>query len=399
MQKRVEKRRRQKRGEKLMKKSTTAAGTAVLLALSLTGCSLPFSEYSIPQTQIETTGGIPERVEPVLKEQTAGQRKEGRLTSAEDASVFVELGKYKDLVLETPQVDDAQVEEEIRNRLAKDSSNMRQSAKVQEGDTVLINYVGTINYRTFDGSIANNYSLRIGSGEMAEGFEAALIGMRIGQTREFQIPLPEDYYQPELAGVTADYRVTLQSFSRPASLTEEWVQEQGAQSIDEYRETVRQELTDAMTLTDDALRAEAWEQVIHACRMLDYPPEDIETAKEQYRALTLKYAQQGDMELDAFLASQGLTPDRFEEQQTAYARQKVMQNLVLQAIMDSEGLSLTDEASGQVLDRLAESAGVKNAQALEELYGKEFLDESVALERVLDFIIEHRSRPADEQAG
>ena len=376
-----------------MKIKLQAAVAAAVLTLSLAGCSLPFSEYSIPQTEIGSGGNIPERVEPVLKEQTSGQERNGRLTGAENLADYVVLGEYKNLELNEPEADDAQVEEEIQKRLAKDSSNMRGDAEVQEGDTVLINYVGTVNHKTLDGSIANNYSLVIGSGEMVEGFEEALIGMKLGQTRSFSITYPKGGAWPELAGVTADYRVTLQSFTRPARLTDEWAKEQGAESAEDLRETVRRELTETLSLSDEALRAEAWDRVTSSAKILDYPPEDLEKEKEVYQTLIAQVAQEAEMNLTDYLTSQGMTKDEFEEQKTVYARQKTAQNLILQAIMDSEGISLTDEASLQVMDRLVKAAGKKSAEELEEVYGPIALDESVALERVLDFIIEHRNRP------
>ena len=376
-----------------MKKKLQAAGLAAVLTMSLAGCSLPFSEYSIPQTEIGSGSNIPERVEPVLKEQTSTQEKSGRLTSAENLADYVVLGEYKGLVLNEPEADDAQVEEEIQRRLAKDSSNMRGDAEVQEGDTVLINYVGTVNHKILDGSIANNYSLVIGSGEMADGFEEALIGMKLGQTRSFSITYPEGGPWPDLAGVTADYRVTLQSFTRPAQLTEEWAQEQGAESVEDLRASIRRELTDTLRLSDDALRAQAWSRLMGSAKILDYPPEDLEKEKDAYQSLTERYAREAEMSLTDYLTSQGMTRDEFEEQKTVYARQKTAQNLVLQAIMDSEGMNLSDEASLRVQERLVKAAGKGSVEELEEAYGQPALDESIALERVLDFVTEHRDRP------
>lgn len=376
-----------------MRGKLQAVGIAAAVSLGLAGCSLPFSEYSIPQTDIETTAAIPERVEPVLKEQPAGRERSGRLTAAEDLSVYVEPGEYKGLILETPVPDDGQVEEEIQKRLEKDSSSMRTDAQVQEGDTVLINYVGTVNHSTFEGSIANNYMLRVGSGEMADGFEAALIGMKIGQTRTFSITYPQDDIWSGLAGVTAEYRVTLQSFTRPAQLTEEWAKEQGAESVEAYRKSVRRGLADEMALSDEPVRAQAWKKLMDSFKILDYPLQDIENAKKAYETLVNKYAEEAGMTREDFLASQELTQEAFEEQKTAYARQKTAQNLVLQAVMDAEGMSLSDEASEQVLERLAKAAGKDSPQELEEAYGESFLNESIALERVLDYVVEHKGQP------
>ena len=112
--------------------------------------------------------------------------------------------------------------------------------------------------------------------------------------------------------------------------------------------------------------------------------------------LVSRVAEEAGISLADYLTSQGMSGEEFEEQKSVYARQKVTQNLILQAVMDAEGMSLTDDASAQVLDRLVKAEGLKNGQELEEAYGSSFLNESIALERVLDYVTEHRSRSSEE---
>ena len=97
------------------------------------------------------------------------------------------------------------------------------------------------------------------------------------------------------------------------------------------------------------------------------------------------------MTLEEFTDSQGISQDDFDEQCQQYAEGKVKQNLIVQGIMDAEGLSLDDKESLQLQDKLVEQMGVSSIAELVGTYGQDYVDESVGLLRVEDFIIKNAS--------
>ena len=385
-----------------MKKYKISTGVFLLLAaflpMQLTGCSNPLTDRGIPITQGKggednadaSAAGDKEKAadaEGTAQEDFADAWEEsGRLVLAEDLSSYIELGRYKELVARGVQVTDEQVDAAIRQKRLDDKRTVRDAA-LEAGDVAVINYVGTVASKTFDGSIANNYVLTIGSGEMADGFEDALVGMTAGQTRTFSVQYPEDYFDKTLAGAAVEYRVTLQSFQRPAELTEEWAKEQGAESIESYRESVYQELLAQASKDQEQIRQNAFLQVLEASKIKAYPEEDLDRAKAQYMALVQRYADQADMTLEDFVHSQQITGADFEQEALAYAQNKVKELLVLQQILDEEGISLQGEEAAEVRDKLAQEYGQGDAKALEEAYGLLEVNTSVALELVEDIIL------------
>lgn len=93
------------------------------------------------------------------------------------------------------------------------------------------------------------------------------------------------------------------------------------------------------------------------------------------------------MTLDEFVESQGISQDDFDEQCQQYAQGKVKQNLIVQGIMDTEGLSLDDKESLKIQNDLVEQMGASDLAELVDTYGQDYVDESVGLLRVEDFII------------
>ena len=93
------------------------------------------------------------------------------------------------------------------------------------------------------------------------------------------------------------------------------------------------------------------------------------------------------MTLEEFVESQGISQDAFDEQSRQYAEGKVKQNLIVQGIMDAEGLSLDDKESLKVQEELVKQMGAANLAELVDTYGQSYVDESVGLLRVEDFIV------------
>ena len=97
------------------------------------------------------------------------------------------------------------------------------------------------------------------------------------------------------------------------------------------------------------------------------------------------------MTLEEFIDSQGISQDDFDEQCQQYAEGKVKQNLIVQGIMDAEGLSLDDKESLQLQEELVEQMGAGDIAELVGTYGQTYVDESIGLLRVEDFIIKNAS--------
>ena len=372
-----------------MKKRTML--TALLAALCLSGCSLPVGEGHIPTT-------IPADAGKETEGGTASKAGDSslRLVSVSQVADYIEIGPYQNLIPEKREVTDEEVRAYIDTLLEKDSSSLRGSEVIQEGDTVVINYVGTVNFKTFDGSIANNYSLTVGSGEMAPGFEDQLLGMKPGETKAFSITYPEDYRRKDLAGASVDYRVTVQSASRPAALDEEWAKEQGFDSVEAFTRDAREKLEEE-SRTQEAWRAQIWQQIRDSSEVKKYPEEDIRAAKEGFYKLIDQYAAQADMDASAFIASQGMSEESFEAQAQKYAEEKVKQNLILQGIMDAEGITLEDQESTRIYTELLKAQKTDDPEELTKLYGEQEINETVGLTRVMDYVMSMTTLEAEEQ--
>lgn len=362
-----------------MKKRIYLAMLAACLALTVTGCGESGKTGTDTAETQENSDG---------KTVEAGV---SRLVSVDNVDKYITLGEYKGLILDNTVevITDDDMQARIDQELQDKAEAVSDGAK--EGDLVTVNYVGTIDGETFDGGTANNYDFIIGNGGMFQEFEQGVVGMKKGETKEISIDFPSDYSDSTLAGKKADYKVTVQNVRRAPELTDEWVTKNtDYTTVEEYREGTRKTLEkEARESAGEVLKNTAWNTVLENTEVKEYPEADVENAISEFRKSMEVYAKQADMTLEEFVESQGISQDAFDEQSRQYAEGKVKQNLIVQGIMDAEGLSLDDKESLKVQEELVKQMAAANLAELVDTYGQSYVDESVGLLRVEDFIVKN----------
>ena len=393
-----------------MKKKTYLVILALCAAMAMTACGTSAGQKEETKSTAESQDTADEKDSKAAdsaesdsdKENTGTVSGDTRLVSVDDVSKYVTIGQYKGLSLDksveavTDDMVDGRIKEELQNKAEEVTEG-----SVQNGDVVTINYVGTKDGVAFDGGTANNYELTIGSGTFIDGFEDGIIGMKKGQTKDLDLTFPEEYSSEELAGQEVVFKVTLQSFKRAPELTDDWAAKNtDCKTAEEYRKEIRTTLEDeAKTSAQNTLRETAWNTVLSASEVKEYPQDDLDTAKTEFKTLYENYAKQGDMTLEDFVKAQGISMDDFEEQSSQYAEYKVKQNLIVQGIMDAENMTLEDEKSLSIQDELIKAYNVKDLAALVDKYGQAAVDESIGLLRVEDFILDNATVEEKVTAG
>ena len=391
-----------------MKKKTYLVILALCAAMAMTACGTSAGQKEESTAESQDTADEKDSKAADSAESDSDKESTGtvsgdtRLVSVDDVSKYVTIGQYKGLSLDksveavTDDMVDGRIKEELQNKAEEVTEG-----SVQNGDVVTINYVGTKDGVAFDGGTANNYELTIGSGTFIDGFEDGIIGMKKGQTKDLDLTFPEEYSSEELAGQEVVFKVTLQSFKRAPELTDDWAAKNtDCKTAEEYRKEIRTTLEDeAKTSAQNTLRETAWNTVLSASEVKEYPQDDLDTAKTEFKTLYENYAKQGDMTLEDFVKAQGISMDDFEEQSSQYAEYKVKQNLIVQGIMDAENMTLEDEKSLSIQDELIKAYNVKDLAALVDKYGQAAVDESIGLLRVEDFILDNATVEEKVTAG
>lgn len=355
------------------------------LCIAFAGTACGTKEKAAEETKISE-----EKTEE--KEDTKKSGEGTRLVSVKDIDKYITIGQYKGLSLEkvVETITDTEVEGSISQDLAMTKEEVKDGV-VEEGDTVVVNYVGTENGKEFNGGSAENQEITIGSGGYIPGFEDGILGMKKGETKDVPLTFPEDYIEPSMSGKDVVFKITLQSFKRAPELNDDWVAKNtDFKTVEEYKEDKKKLLQEsAEKMAESVLYQTAWNQVYEASEVKEYPEKDVKEAYAEFETQIKSYAKQGGMELEDYLESQHVSQEAFESQCQEYAEARVKQNLILQGIMDAEGITLEDKESLAVQDELIQTYGVQDLAALVDTYGQTSVDRTIGLIRVERFIVEN----------
>ena len=309
-----------------------------------------------------------------------------------DVEKCVTLGTYKgiDVKKTITQITDEDVETQIAQDLANNPMELTdESAKVEEGDTVNIDYVGKIDGEAFEGGTAEEALLTIGSGQFIEGFESGLVGTVKGQTVDLNLTFPEDYGSEELSGQDVVFTVTINAIRRPiTAITDEWVAANSDSStVDEYRTNLKKEMQDEQnSIAEENLITNAWMQVVQSAAINEYPETLMDYGKETLQMQVENYAGYQGQTVEEYLENSGMTAEDFEQDKQDYAEAVASQMLVMQAIIDSEGYSVKDEEYQSALESFMTQYGL-DEQGLYDTYGKNNVYQTIMMQRISEMIL------------
>jgi trigger factor len=129
----------------------------------------------------------------------------------------ISVGDLSGVAIERPAVtiDDAAVDKtiEVLRKQRVHYHDVERGA--QHGDAITIDYAGTIDGTPFEGGSAQGHNTILGEGRLLPDFEKAVLGMRPGERREFELAFPEDYHGRDVAGKIARFEVTVQAVKAP----------------------------------------------------------------------------------------------------------------------------------------------------------------------------------------
>ena len=297
-----------------------------------------------------------------------------------------ELGQYKGLTfkMDSTEVTDDDINAVINRELDNRARLVEKSddAVVENGDTVNIDYSGSVDGVKFDGGTAEKQSLVIGSGSFIPGFEEQLIGMKKGDKKDINVTFPEQY-TPELAGKDAVFAITLNGIQHKELpvLDDEFVKDidDELETVDAWKEKIKSEIApkkieqagyklenDMIETISSNTEIEIPEAMIE--EELDYRVQELERDMSQYG---LRFAD--------YLAYTGMTVEQIKEEQRPQAEKNIKSRLIIEAIVKAEKIDVTPEEMNAEFDKLDEKD--KNPQQMSYIANKLLVDKLFAFLR------------------
>ena len=305
----------------------------------------------------------------------------------------VKLGAYKDLevsVEASKEVTDEEVDAKLENERKNLAELVVKEGAAAEGDTVVIDFVGSIDGVEFDGGKGENHSLELGSGQFIPGFEDQLVGAKAGDEVEVKVTFPEDYQAADLAGKAAVFvtKVNEVKAKEVPALDDELAKDldDEVETLDELKAKYRKELEAAKEIAyDDAVEGAALDLAVENAEIVELPAEMVED--EVHRAMNefMGNMQRQGISPEMYFQITGTTQEDLHKQYEADADKRVKTNLVIEAVAAAEGFDATEEEIQKEINDLAAEYNMEVSQ-VSALLSPEMLKHDITMKKAVEVI-------------
>ena len=309
----------------------------------------------------------------------------------------VELGAYKGIEVEKRayNVTDDEVDAAIAQLQEGVARMVDVDRPVENGDTVNLDYSGSVDGVKFDGGTAQGQTLTIGSGQFIPGFEEQMVGMATGEEKDIEVTFPEEYHAENLAGKKAVFAVKvngIQVKELPA------LDDEFAKDVSEYdtlealREAKRKELLEQ---AEKNAKIEKENDVVRKAvenANVEIPDAMVERQIDSFlQDMGYRLQMQG-ISLEDYLKYTNTEISALRDQYRADAALRVKSQLVLEAISKAEKIEATPE---EISDKVAEYAKQFGNMTLEDFEknlqadDRQYFADQVVVEKTLALLVDN----------
>ena len=316
---------------------------------------------------------------PEIEIQQIGTGKNLQFTAEVFVVPEVTLGEYKGIAVqkETTEVTDAQVDAKLEEERNKQATEVEVDDRaVIEGDTVNLDYCGTVDGVAFAGGTAEGQTLKIGSHTFIPGFEEQMVGMCIGEEKDLNVTFPEKYHSDELAGKAAVFHVKVNSITATElpALDDDFAKDISEfDTLDEYKADIRAKLEAQAAERDQNAFTNAVIEKVMANATVEIPNAMVERQIDSMmRDFEYRLMGQG-LKLADFMKYTGQDMKAFRENYRGQAEQSVKAHLVLSAVEKAEAFEPSAEAIDEQIAKFAPQTG-KTVEELKATFSEQDLE-------------------------
>ena len=322
------------------------------------------------------------------------------------------VGDYKGVEVgrREPQVAPEEVEQELERLRESLASLETVDRPAKEGDFAVVDFVGRVDGETFEGGEARGYLLELGSNRLVEGFEEQLFGAAGGEDREVRVTFPDDYRAEALAGKEALFEVSVKEVKekRLPDIDDDLAAEAGGfDTLDELRADVESRLRQR---DEQAIEQEFREAVVDAAvaaSKVELSKDLIHAKAHEMWEMTGRRLRAQGIEPEQYLQMTGKSEHDLIDESEPEAERALGRESVLAAIVEAEGIEVSDDELLDALRAAAASSGgaepgekklQRSLERLREDGRDDVLREDIAMRKVVDLLVDSAKPISVEQA-
>ncbi|KRL63507.1 trigger factor [Lactobacillus psittaci] len=352
---------------------------------------------AVKEAKIDAVGQP--KIEPVSMEKGKAWTMKATVSTKPE----VELGEYKGIEVpkQNTRVYQKDIDAELDKKREQNAELVLKEDKAAKGDTVIIDYKGTIDGKAFDGGSAENYSLELGSNTFIPGFEDQLEGHKAGDEVDVVVTFPKDYGAKDLAGKEAHFATKLHEVKSKElpKLDDEFAKDvdDSVDSLDELKDKIKKQLKEEKEeAAQDAIQEAAITTAVKNAKIDEIPDamiqEDVDTQLNQY----LGNMQRQGIDPQTYFKLTNTNEAQLRAQLSTDAAERVKTNLVLEAVVAKEGLKADAKEIEQEIKDLAAEYNM-DEKTVRATLSDEMLSHDITVRKAMDLITDNAKQVGKAQ--
>jgi trigger factor len=345
-------------------------------------------QSAVDETKVEPVD------QPQINVESMEKGKPWAITAVITVKPDVELGDYKGIQVKKQKrnVMKADVEKRLEELQKQQAELVLKDGKAEKGDTVIIDYVGTVDGKEFDGGSAQNYSLELGSGTFIPGFEDELIGHSAGEDVDVNVTFPEDYQAKDLAGKKAIFKTKLHEVKTKElpELDDDFAKDvdENVDTLEELKTKIHDEIKDQKKETaEENIQEEAISGAVKNAKIDDIPQAMIDTEVENQLNQYLANLRRQGIDPKLYYQMTGTSEDDLKKQFAKDAEERVKTDLVIEAIVAKEDIKPSEDEIKAEIKSLAEEYKMEE-KAVRNALSDDMLAHDIAAKKAIELIVD-----------
>ena len=313
------------------------------------------------------------------------------LTITTDVYPEVTLGDYKGLEVEKAEaaVSDEQVQAEL-DRMAQNVASTETVERAAEmGDTANIDFEGFDNGVPFDGGKGDNFDLKLGSNSFVPGFEEQVVGMSAGEEKDIDITFPEDYHK-ELAGKAVVFHVKCNkvTVTDTPALDDEFAKDVSEfETLEELKNDIRAKAMENAEKQINSAFEQACVEKAAENTTVELPAGLIEAELDNQMERFAYQLQMSGYSMEAYAKMMGGDVNTMRNAFRPAAEKQAKINVTLNKIIETEGITVSDEEMEQEYAKVAEQYSLE-IDKVKEMVPADELKASVENRKAVAIIVD-----------
>ncbi len=314
----------------------------------------------------------------------------------------VKLGNYKGVSVEKVEnkITAKDVDAELNSMAERNARMVSVDRAAKNGDTVTIDYIGTVDGVAFEGGRAENYDLTLGSNTFIPGFEDQVVGMKNNDVKDITVKFPDEYFSKDLSGKEAVFNVTVHEI-KEKELPK--IDDEFAKDVSEF-DTLKELKADIKSKKEKENEEKANRALEDSCIKavvddvkIDIPAGMIELELDNMQEEMDRSLSYQGFSFEKYLQMLGKTVAQFRTESRDQAITSIKTRLTLEAIGEDAKIKATDKEVDDKISDLAKAYGRKEDELKNNEELVKSIESNIRSEKAIKLIVDNAKVKVEEK--